>query len=259
MFTSIQTTSYSSTTSTVKMQDSEKEILVKQAELYHKMEVFDPYQFQINEDNLREFEKIRDKIEEDYQAVQNKINLLPKEHSAELGEMRGASWKKERFKTKMNHAYYRSKFRQKSYEVMNGQIFSRSELQTFREGSETVFWELYKKVQLELGFGKVPMEESVNDKLLSGDKKYEALVIGDPENNTSKEYDGCKVFVEEPLETKVEHQVQEMPSEHLRKSELRKKSDVIEKSFDNITYKEAFDGDVGVDKETEAKEVLKND
>ena len=60
MFTSIQTTSYSSTTSTVKMQDSEKEIIVKQAELYHKMEVFDPYQFQINEDNLREFEKIRD-------------------------------------------------------------------------------------------------------------------------------------------------------------------------------------------------------
>ena len=103
------------------------------------------------------------------------------------------------------------------------------------------------------------MEESVNDKLLSGDKKYEALVIGDPENDTSKEDDVCKVFVEEPLETKVEHQVQEMPSEHLRKSELRKKSDVIEKSSDNITYKEAFDGDVGVDKETEAKEVLKND
>ena len=177
MFTSIQTTNYSSTTSTVKMQDSEKEIIVKQAELYHKMEVFDPYQFQINEDNLREFEKIRDKIEEDYQAVQNKINLLPKEHSAELGEMRGASWKKERFKTKKNHAYYSSKFRQKSYEVMNGHIFSRSELQTFCEGSE------------------IPVEESVNDKLLSGDKKYEALVIGDPENDTSKEDDVCVVLV----------------------------------------------------------------
>ena len=96
------------------------------------------------------------------------------------------------------------------------------------------------------------MKENVNDKLLSGDKMYEALVIGDPENDTSKEDDVCKVFVEEPLETKVEHQVQEMPSEHLRKSELRKKSDVIEKSSDNITY-------VGVDKETEAKDVLKND
>ena len=42
------------------------------------------------------------------------------------------------------------------------------------------------------------------------------------------------------------------PSEHLRKSELRKKRDVIEKSSDIITY-------VGVDKETEAKDVLKND
>ena len=59
MFTSIQTTSYSSTTSTVKMQDSEKEIIVKQAKLYRKMEVFDPYQSKIDEDNLREFEKIK--------------------------------------------------------------------------------------------------------------------------------------------------------------------------------------------------------
>ena len=85
-----------------KMQDAEKEIILKQTFLYDKMDIFDADS--VNEYSIHTLEKDKKEIANDFLAVQQAINGLLHSHSQELGQIKVAHYEAEKHK---NAAIYK--------------------------------------------------------------------------------------------------------------------------------------------------------
>ena len=95
-----------------KMQDAEKEIILKQTYLFNKMDLYDADS--VNEYSIHRLEKVQNDVETDFLAVQQAIDGLLHSHSQELGQIKVAHYEAEKQKNAANYKEYKRRVDQQA-------------------------------------------------------------------------------------------------------------------------------------------------
>ena len=95
-----------------KMQDAEKEIILKQTYLFNKMDLYDADS--VNEYSIHRLEKVQNDVDTDFLAVQQAIDGLLHSHSQELGQIKVAHYEAEKQKNAANYKEYKRRVDQQA-------------------------------------------------------------------------------------------------------------------------------------------------